>query len=174
MLIMTADDIMEDVSLVMEIIEHFGEDAFLQDLSAQETSNPTRRDASQEEIYHLIMAAGWTTMLPEIFSPRPRSNSKLYQVFSDADDNGYYYYDDPTCDKECKAVEFIYLATAAYLGSRADLFSDELTLKTRSALRKPLPNIVKIFESEAYVYPTKQWPNGRYKHSAKAIRLGER
>ena len=64
---MTADDIMEDVSLVMEIIEHFGEDAFLQDLSAQETSNPTRRDASQEEIHHLIMAAGWTTMLPEIF-----------------------------------------------------------------------------------------------------------
>lgn len=31
----------------------------IQDLSAEETNNPERRDASQEEIHHIIMNAGF-------------------------------------------------------------------------------------------------------------------
>ncbi len=134
----------------------------LQDLYAVETNNPSRRDASQEEIHHIIVNAGWQKMLPEIFSDQKKDNSKLYRIWKYANDNGHYSYADPTCDDACKTVEFFYLATAAYLDSQADLFSDEMRLKTVEALREHIPKIFEIFESKDYVYPVHQWPNGQY------------
>ncbi len=136
----------------------------LQDLSAEETNNPSRRDASQEEIHHIIVNAGWQKMLPEIFSDKKATNSKLYKIWKYANDNGYYDYDDPTCDDACKTVEFFYLATAAYLDSQADLFSDEMRLKTKDALKEKIPGILEIFESNAYIYPIHIWPDGNYKY----------
>ncbi|MEM7534460.1 MAG: hypothetical protein AAF639_19920 [Chloroflexota bacterium] len=136
-----------------------------QDLSAQETNNPTRRDASQEEIHHVIMNAGWTKLLPSVFSDVVSEQSDLYQIWKFANDNGYYAYNDPTCDASCKVTEFVYLATAAYLGSEADLHSDELRLKTRDALQETIPDIITLFESSDYVYPTNHWPDGVYPHS---------
>ncbi len=136
----------------------------LQDLSAEETNNPNRRDASQEEIHHIIMNAGFQKMLPKIFNDQKSDGSTLYKIWKYADDNGYYAYDDPTCDDACKTTEFVYLATAAYLDSQADLFSDEMRVKTRAALKEKLPGIIEIFESKAYVYPIYIWPNGKYKY----------
>jgi hypothetical protein len=135
-----------------------------QDLGAEETGNPERRDASQEEIHHLIMNAGWQKLYPTVFSEDREDESDLYGVWKYANDQGYYSYGDPTCDDSCKVTEFVYLATAAYLGSKADLFSDELTLKTRDSLREVLPEVVEIFESDAYVYPRNHWPDGDYPH----------
>ncbi len=137
-----------------------------QDLGAEETATPGRRDASQEEIHHVIMNAGWQRLRPDVFSENAEDDSELYRVWKYANDNGYYSYGDPTCDDSCKVTEFVYLATAAYLGSTADLFSDELTLKTRESLREVLPEVVAIFESEEYAYPTNHWPDGRYPHAA--------
>ncbi|WP_411029775.1 hypothetical protein [Spongiimicrobium sp. 3-5] len=137
----------------------------LQDLSAEETNNPERRDASQEEIHHIIMNAGFQKMVPKVFSDQESDGSTLYKIWKYANDNGYYAYDDPTCDDACKTTEFVYLATAAYLDSQVDLFSDEMRLKTRDALREKIPEILEIFESNAYVYPIHIWPNGRYEHT---------
>jgi len=144
-----------------------------QDLSAAET-NPAgdRRDASQEEIHHLIMNAGWQSLFPALFSEQANENSTLYQAWKFANDNGHYAYDDPTCDDSCKVVEFVYLATAAYLGSDADLASDELRLKTRAALGETIPAVVQLFESDDYVYPTDHWPDGTYPHSEKITSFG--
>lgn len=137
----------------------------IQDLSAEETNNPSRRDASQEEIHHIIMNAGFQKMLPEIFSDQESVGSTLYKIWKYANDNDYYVYDDPTCDDACKTTEFVYLATAAYLDSQADLFSDEMRVKTRAELKKKLPGIIEIFESNAYVYPIHIWPDGNYKYN---------
>jgi len=139
-----------------------------QDLSAAET-NPTgdRRDASQEEIHHIIMNAGWQTLAPTIFSDQTSNHSKLYQAWKFANDNAHYAYDDPTCNDSCKVVEFVYLATAAYLGSAADLESDEMRLKTRAALAETIPAVIEIFESTDYTYPTNHWPDGTYDHAEK-------
>ena len=137
-------------------------DFSVQDLGAQETGNPERRDASQEEIHHVVMNAGWQKLFPAVFSEDPDDESDLYRVWKYANDHGYYSYGDPTCDDSCKVTEFVYLATASYLDSQADLFSDELTLKTRGALREVLPEVVEIFESETYVYPRDHWPDGVY------------
>lgn len=136
----------------------------IQDLSAEETNNPSRRDASQEEIHHIIMNAGFQKMVPRIFSDQESVGSTLYKIWKYANDNDYYVYDDPTCDDACKTTEFVYLATAAYLDSQADLFSDEMRVKTRAALKEKLPGILEIFESNAYVYPIHIWPDGNYKY----------
>ena len=136
----------------------------LQDLSAEETNNSTRRDASQEEIHHIIMNGGWMNVFPKVFSDQADDGSDLYAIWKFADDNGHYSYGDPTCDDSCKTVEFFYLATAAYLGSMADLFSDEMMLKDRPAMQKHIPEIMDIFESSDYSYPTNHWPSGTYEY----------
>ncbi len=136
----------------------------LQDLSAQETNDPVRRDASQEEVHHIIMNGGWMRVFPSVFSDQVDDGSKLYAIWKFADDNGHYSYGDPTCDDSCKTVEFFYLATAAYLGSMADLFSDEMRLKDRHAMQETIPGIIDIIESTDYSYPTDHWPTGTYEH----------
>lgn len=145
----------------------------IQDLSAAET-NPAgdRRDASQEEIHHIIMNAGWQSLFPAVFSETASDNSPLYQAWKFANDNAHYAYDDPTCDDSCKVTEFVYLATAAYLGSSADLESDEMRLKTRTELAETIPAVIEIFESADYVYPTNHWPDGTYPHSEKITFVG--
>lgn len=136
-----------------------------QDLGAAETKRANgERDASQEEIHHLLINAGWQKLFPAVFSETASDNSTLYQAWKFANDNGHYAYDDPTCDDSCKVTEFVYLASAAYLGSAADLESDEMRLKTRAALSETIPAVVQIFESSDYVYPTKHWPDGTYAH----------
>lgn len=138
-----------------------------QDLYASET-NPGggERDASQEEIHHLIINAGWQSLFPTVFSESASDNSDLYQAWKFADENSYYVYNDPTCDDSCKVTEFVYLATAAYMekGTEADLASDEMRLKTRSALSETIPAVIQIFESADYAYPTNHWPDGTYPH----------
>ncbi|WP_299535481.1 hypothetical protein [Ulvibacterium sp.] len=145
----------------------------LQDLYAEETNNPTRRDASQEEIHHIVLNAGWQKMLPAIFSEHKSDNSKLYRIWKYANDNGYYSYDDPTCNDGCKTTEFFYLATAAYLDSQADLFLDEMRLKTVDVLKEHIPEIFEIFESNEYVYPLHKWPDGQYTFRHNIKYLGE-
>ncbi|OAJ94027.1 hypothetical protein [Vibrio bivalvicida] len=144
-----------------------------QDLSADETNPSNQRDASQEEIHHLIVNAGWQSLYPKLFSDQKRVNSALYQQWKVADELGYYQYDDPTCDSACKTIEFFYLTTASYLGSKADLFSDELSLKTREELTEKLLGVVAIMESKDYHYSTHMWPDGKYPHQQNIKIIGQ-
>ena len=132
-----------------------------QDLGAFET-NPgnDNRDASQEEIHHLIQEAGWKHFRPDIFDPN--SQSALRQAWQEADAASLYVYDDPTCDNACKSVEFIYLSMAAYLGSSSDLASDEMHVKNRKDLRVQLPKVMQIIENPEFNYGNIRWPTGDY------------
>lgn len=141
----------------------------LQDLSAQETNNPQRRDASQEEIHHIIMNGWWIPLYPKIFSDQKQEWSDLYKVWKKANDAWYYSYNDPTCDDACKVTEFVYLASAAYLNSSVDLESDEMSLKNKEQMQESIPEVIDIFESEAYIYPTLEWPNGTYKYDKNIV-----
>lgn len=149
---------------VRTLIAHRGI-AGLQDLGAQET-NPgdDRRDAAPEEIHHLIMTAGWQQVWPELFGDVSSGGSTLSQAWTQAEADQVYSYDDTTCDNDCKVVEFVYLASAAYLGSDVDLGTDELRLANRDELATSLPSVIELFESSEYVYPTVVWPNGDYAH----------
>lgn len=134
-----------------------------QDLYAYETSPEAERDAAQEEIHHLIIGFGWAKAFGEVFDDQSTS-SAIHAAWVKADAAGYYAYDDSTCNEACKVMEFTYKATAAYLGSAADLADTEFTLKSRTALRENLPDMVAIFESSDYTYPTVAWPDGSYAH----------
>lgn len=144
------------------------EGRFGQDLHAIETNNPTRRDASQEEIHHIIVGGGWARAYPELFDERS-SDSAVYHAWQKADAERYYVYQAPDCDEACKVMEFIYKSTAAYLGARADLAETEFTLKNQAALRSKLPEIVALYESRQYAYPTLHWPDGSYPHEDQVI-----
>jgi len=61
-----------------------------------------------------------------------------------------------------KLWSFFYLATAAYLGSQIDVSHDELFLKTRTALKLKLPEIIKLIENDEYGYPRYIRPDGAY------------
>lgn len=134
-----------------------------QDLAAQETAPLQGRDASQEEIHHLIMTAGWVNAFPETFGDDPRDTSEVYLAWRKAEEKKLYHYGDPTCDDNCKIVEFFYLATAAYLGSSIDVLHDELRVKTQRALKQELPEVVQIIEAKHYNYSQNMWPDGKYK-----------
>lgn len=161
-LIMSAEGI--SLTAMPRIMTSLG-DARVQDLYASET-NPAdgARDAAQEEIHHLIMNASWQTIFPEVFSEAADDNSQLYQAWQLADQNRQYVYNDPTCDDSCKVTEFVYLATAAYMetGAELDLASDEMRLKTQAELFEAIPAMEQIFESANYSYPTNHWPTGNY------------
>ncbi|MCY9854283.1 hypothetical protein [Vibrio mediterranei] len=148
-----------------EKLEPYFDHMLGQDLSADETAPTFGRDASQEEIHHLIVNAGWQPYLPAVFSDKKTKQSVLYKQWQLAEQKGLYSYDDPTCDDACKTVEFFYLATAAYLGSSADLQSDEMRVKSHKELRHLLPDLVSLMESRDYHYPTHLWPDGRYRYS---------
>ncbi|MEM7113730.1 MAG: hypothetical protein AAF614_14935 [Chloroflexota bacterium] len=150
-------------------------DQRVQDLYASETNPGSgQRDASQEEIHHIIMNAGWQTLFPAVFSEQASDNSTLYQAWKTADSNRQYVYNDPTCDDSCKVTEFVYLATAAYMetGAELDLASDEMRLKTRAELANAIPSVIDIFESTDYVYPTNHWPDGTYPQQDNIVFFG--
>ena len=154
---------------VRTLIAHRGV-AGLQDLGAQET-NPEdgARDAAPEEIHHLIVTAGWQQVWPALFGDVSAGGSALSEAWSKAEADQVYGYDDPTCNDDCKVVEFVYLASAAYLGSETDLGTDELLLSNRGELAAALPSIIELFESSDYVYPTTMWPDGDYQHSENIV-----
>lgn len=134
-----------------------------QDLSADETKPANgRRDASQEELHHLVMGAGWGTAFPDVFSDQ--KGSELYAQWELAEEQRNYSYWDPTCNASCKVHEFFYLATAAFMGSSADLHSNEMRLKNRKQLKTALPKIMAIMRSPDYNFPINHWPSGKYAH----------
>lgn len=164
-LVMAPDDFTDKQFDALETAFQSGR--VLQDLYATET-NPgyNRRDASQEELHHLLINAGWMQVYPELFGVSVHQPSALFRQWQQAERQGYYHYDDPSCDDECKAMEFHYLSAAAYLESKADLYSDEMRIKNRTQLRHKLPAIVRLFESNDYSYPHNHWPTGQYAFSA--------
>lgn len=140
----------------------------LQNLYTQET-NPAngRRDASGEEIHHLIMNAGFGVAYPDVFSEN--KSSQMHQIYAHAEQNGHYYYPDPTCTAQCKSTEFHYLATAVYLGSEADHMGDEIRLHSRAELQKHTPKFIPLITNPKYQYPHHKWPTGTYTANPNAV-----
>jgi len=90
----------------MDQIEKMLNDRDGQDLTGDETAPDQGRDASQEEIHHLIVTAGWKHFLPKVFSDDLFVESLLSKAWQSAEKKSLYEYGDPTCDPTCKIVEF--------------------------------------------------------------------
>lgn len=135
---------------------------FWQDLQAIETNPIWERDASQEEIHHLIIGAGWAKVYPKLFNDKSK-DSTIYKLWKYSDTKWYYNYLDPTCDVYCKTMEHLYKGIAAYLNSSADLADTEFTIKNNKDLRNKHKKLVELFESKKYNYPKIIWPDWNYK-----------
>ncbi len=149
-------------------LESSFDDYLGQDLYGEETKpGGYIRDATQEEVLHLVVNSAWSVLYPEIFGQE--TSSKVYKEWEKAERKGYYSYGDPTCDNICKSSEFFYLSTAAYLHAKSELQSDEMRIKSKQELQEKLPQTFNIIESERYNYPKNHWPTGQYPHPQNII-----
>lgn len=141
---------------------------FLQDCMGEET-NPNWEqthdfDAALEECLHLVTFAGYARVYPSVFGESAGS------TMSDAMDvniaNGYYHYNDPTCDYECLATEYIYWALTSILGAqeapwRAAQIDDEWELPTRALMEANDPMAYSILTHPQWGLAT-VLPDGSY------------
>ena len=118
--------------------------------------------------FDIIVGGGWARAYPDLFDGKS-ADSAVYRAWKKADANRYYVYEALDCDQACKVMEFIYKSTVAYLGSRDDLAETEFSIKNQADLRAQLPEIVALYESGKYTYPTRQWPDGTYTRERQVI-----
>ena len=140
------------------------------------------RDATLEEVLHLVTDLGWDEAFPEVWGERKGS------TLADAMDlarGGYYqdvptrypdgawftYYDD-TSDYATQITEYLYWATTTYLGGQDwtgrihSNYTDEWQPYTRAMLEQTDPAVVTLLTSANYNFPTKNLPDGNYQVSA--------
>ena len=73
-------------------------------------------DASLEECLHLVTWGGYSRVYPSVFGEF--QGSQIANAMDTNIANGYYHYDDPTCDYECLVTEYHYWALTSMLGAQ--------------------------------------------------------
>lgn len=129
----------------------------LQDLMAQETipdwQEQEQFDASLEECFHLVNFVGYSRVYPSVFGEQHGSDVADAMDINIA--NGYFHYDDPTCDYRCKVIEYTYWALTSMLGAqeapwRRQEIADEWELYSRELVETLDPAIFAILDDPAY------------------------
>ena len=73
-------------------------------------------DATLEETLHLVTWGGYSRVYPSVFGEF--SGSQIANAMDANIANGFYHYDDPTCDYECLVTEYHYWALTSMLGAQ--------------------------------------------------------
>ena len=90
-------------------------------------------DASVEEILHTINTCGHVEVYPDIFGLNPNSSQmsdamdiarggQFLTIPIEYPEEGWYHYDDWTCDYQCMAIEYLYWCIVANM----DLLNDPM------------------------------------------------
>ena len=133
-------------------------------------------DASFEEVLHLVNFAGQSEVYPEAFGTG--SGTTLTDAmdtargghFEDIPDTypeqGWYHYDDWTCDYGCMATEYLYWAHTSLMGAQAadercEWISSEWELCTPEQVRETDLAITALLGDPAFSMPTVM-PDGDY------------
>ncbi|BBM89044.1 hypothetical protein COTS27_00732 [Spirochaetota bacterium] len=145
-----------------------------QTLYATEThliSTLAERDASGEEIHHILSDSGWENV--------GNFSQRLDAAYNEATNStpSLWVYNDPTCNRECQKTEFLYTSVAAYLGSEPDLQANELKIpaadrtgqaSAQAWLNANLEQIYNLIHTTTG-YPNQIWPNGQYPHTQNIV-----
>ena len=142
------------------------------------------RDATLEEVLHLVTDLGWDEAFPEVWGERKGSSignamdtarGGYYEtVPAQYPDEAWFTYDDRTADYATQITEYVYWATTTYLGGQNwegrdhDSFTNEWKPFTRTMLEETDPTVVRLLTSENYYFPIKNLPNGKYSISSKS------
>ena len=143
------------------------------------------RDATLEEVLHLVTDLGWDEAFPEVWGERKGSTladamdlargGYFENVPAQYPDGAWFTYDDDTSDYATQITEYLYWATTTYLGGQDwtgrihSNYTNEWKPYTRSMLEQTDPAIVTLMTSTSYNFPIKQLPDGNYSVSAQAV-----
>lgn len=133
-------------------------------------------DAALEEVLHLVNNAGHQYAYPSVFgTTKGTEMSNAMDVarggqFNNPPSNypagAWYTYDDPTCDYECQAGEYIYWVTTSILGAqenRLNEIDNEWRLNTKAKVESQDNVAYKLITNPIYKMPT-VLPDGSYKN----------
>ena len=116
---------------------------YLQDLFGFEVnmSYPSNQefDPSLEETLHLVTFGGYSVMYPSVWGEQ--HGSQMTNTMDDVISGGWYHYNDPTCDYQCKATEYFYWSLTSILGAqdyswRIPEIADEWELPTLQLMQQ--------------------------------------
>jgi len=146
-------------------------------------ASDTCRDASLEEVFHLLTDKGYGPTWPAALGLYSTSNSSLTRAMDKARNppsgtpllapvNGVWTYPsgawwkhpDPTCQyNRCQTTEYHWHTTASYLGMYAGMTPDIYTYNTKEKMKTGDPLAVSIIENTSigYRHPTVA-PTGKY------------
>ena len=140
------------------------------------------RDATLEEVLHLVTDLGWDEAFPDIWGERKGSSvanamdlargGYFENVPAQYPESAWYSYYDETSDYPTQITEYVYWATTTYLGAQNwegrnhSNYTDEWTPYTKDMLAQTDPTIVSLMTSDAYHFPVMKLPDGNYTVSA--------
>ncbi len=148
----------------------------VQDLYGEEILPPGGFDATLEEVLHLITHIGYAQVFPDDYSEDgPSTLTKAMDIArgghfttipSNYPEEGWYHYDDQTCEYNCMATEYLYWALTSLMGGQANRCSEiehEWELCTPEQVENVDTAIVELFRNgEAHIPDI--LPDGTYRN----------
>ena len=140
----------------------------LQDLYASEMNlgypNNNEFDWTLEESLHLVTHEGYARVYPSVWGEQ--FNSQMSNTMDDVISGGWYHYDDPTCDYECKATEYMYWSLTSILGAqnyawRISEIADEWELPSLQLMQQHNSAMVNLLQDPQWGIAT-VLPDGSY------------
>ena len=128
-------------------------------------------DATLEETLHIVTHEGYARVYPSVWGED--HNTQMTDTMDDVIAGGWYHYDDPTCDYQCKATEYMYWSLTSILGAqdypwRIPEIADEWELPTLQLMQQHNAAMVSMLQDP-------QWnlavvlPNGTYEPQAPCV-----
>jgi len=151
-------------------------------------SNGSDRDATLEEVLHLVTDKGWDEAFPSIWGEKEGSSianamdlargGKFLTIPSSYPSGAWYTYYDETADYGTQVTEYVYWATTTYLGGQDwpgrihSEFTGEWKPYTRTMLESTDSAVVALLTSADYKFPISKLPDGNYSPSSTSTTLG--
>ena len=133
-----------------------------------------RFDSALEEVFHIITHAGYSSLYPEVFGEYAGTNlcnamdvargGHFLEIPNAYPEEGWYHYDDHTCDYGCMATEYFYWGMTSLLGAqsnRADEIGHEWVLYTPDLMAETDTILTSLLQNDEYKFPT-VLPDGTY------------
>ena len=144
-------------------------------------SQGTNRDATLEEVLHLVTDKGWDEAFPSIWGEKKGSGianamdtargGYFETIPSSYPAGAWYTYYDQTSDYATQVTEYVYWATTTYLGGQDwsgrvhSNFTSEWKPITQADLNSTDPSVVSLLTSSNYQFPVSRLPDGNYSGS---------
>ncbi|MBG30154.1 MAG: hypothetical protein CMI31_09150 [Opitutae bacterium] len=141
-------------------------------------SQGENRDATLEEVLHLVTDKGWDEAFPSVWGEKKGSSianamdaargGYFETIPSSYPANAWYTYYDQTSDYATQVTEYLYWATTTYLGGQDwsgrvhSNFTSEWKPITQADLNATDPAVVSLLTSSSYNFPTTKLPDGNY------------